>query len=67
MSDTWYRKPLELEPYKDAFGFLWTLDGICLNPIYGCDEPAWLVEMKWADLMADLAMAFPAVDVLGSE
>lgn len=32
MSDTWYKEPVELPPYEDACGRLWTLDGRCLNP-----------------------------------
>lgn len=32
MSDTWYRDPVQLPPFEDGFGKLWTFDGRCLNP-----------------------------------
>lgn len=58
MSDTWYREPPSVPPYEDDFGNLWTLDGVCLNPVHTCEEPAWIREMSWLDFQAQVAMGF---------
>lgn len=58
MSDTWYRDPLDLPPYEDGFGLLWTLDGQCLNPAPA--EPnfldEWPEELRFTAFQAALSM-----------
>ncbi len=58
MSDTWYRRPMSLPPYEDGFGNLWTWDGVCLNPVHGCERPAWHDDLWMVDLQANLMMTF---------
>lgn len=56
MSDTWYREAIP--PYEDWQGNLWTVDGECLNPIHGCEEPAWMQDVWLVELQAELMMGF---------
>lgn len=59
MSDTWYRDRSALPPpYEDFQGFLWTWDGICLNPVHTCEPPVWLADMRMIDFEADVNMSF---------
>lgn len=56
MSDTWYREPTAIPPYEDWQGALWTWDGQCLNPVYGCEPPSWYHELWAVELQAELVM-----------
>lgn len=58
MSDDWYRTQNEIPPYRDYQGFLWTIEGECLNPVHGCERPDWLRELDWVDLQADVIMSW---------
>lgn len=62
MSDSWYRDPVCLEPFRDGFGKLWTLDGGCLNPD---PEPPPSFLDEWPD---DLQLqAFDAAIVMAMQ
>jgi hypothetical protein len=51
VSDTWYRKRLDLPPYEDGLGHRWTFEGECLNPAER--EPNWLDE--WPEDLKSVA------------
>jgi hypothetical protein len=51
MSDTWYRRPVELPPYEDGFGKLWMFDGRCVNP----DPPEPTFVDEWPEDLRSLA------------
>lgn len=60
MSDTWYRDPVELPPYEDWRGNLWTWDGRCLNPVHGPERDpfamralAVLIDEEWRKAIAE--------------
>ena len=56
MSDAWYRDPIS--PYEDGFGNLWTVEGVCLNPVHGCEEPRYMHDLWLLEVQAELAMSF---------
>jgi hypothetical protein len=56
VSDTWYRAPEVIPPYEDFEGSLWTVDGVCLNPVHTCEPPGWYDELAWLGLQAEIAM-----------
>jgi hypothetical protein len=56
MSDDWYREAPDLPPYEDWAGNLWTWDGTCLNPVQGCEPPAWYHDLAILDLRAEYWM-----------
>lgn len=58
MSDTWYREPASIPPYRDGWGNLWTWDGVCLNPVHTCEPPDWMNDLAILEFKAELAMSF---------
>jgi hypothetical protein len=61
MSDSWYREPGDLPPYKDGFGGLWSWDGHCIG-LPPRPEPAatwldeWPEDLQWIALKAAVNM-----------
>ena len=56
MSDSWYRAPEPIPPYEDWLGNLWTHDGVCLNPVQGCEEPTYMHDLDMLELQAEFSM-----------
>lgn len=70
MSDTWYRDPVNLPPYEDGSGKLWTFDGRCLNPdpprdrIDTWEEFTAFVGQRMDEIMAEALLTVPEPEPL---
>jgi hypothetical protein len=58
MSDKWYRGAEPIPPYEDWQGNLWTYDGVCLNPVHGCEVPDYMHDLAMLDIQAELIMSY---------
>jgi len=58
VSDFWYRDAQPIPLYEDWLGNLWTHDGVCLNPVQGCEEPAYMHDLDMLELRAEIVMGF---------